>query len=97
MSAKVNPNAPIVRKDLDDAVSAILEGMDNMFKDPDNPMNKRLDGVEYRLSELETKVDNHYKWLKDDISGLKADLSDTVSRKEFNQLKSRVNKYHQAN
>lgn len=87
---KADPNPPVVRKDLDEAVEAILKGMDGMFKNPDNPMNVRLDRLEAKVDNLETKVDNHYEWLKDDINGLKADSSTTVSKKEFNQLKTRV-------
>jgi hypothetical protein len=101
---KVDPNFSITRKDLDDAVETILIGVDGMFKSPDNPMNKRLDSLESKVDNLETKVDNletkvgnlettvdnHYHWLKNDIDDLKADFSNQVSRKEFNQLKKKV-------
>jgi len=60
-------------------------------------LNKKFSSIDKRFDELETKADNHYKWLKDDIKGLKADLSVTVSQKDFNRLESRVNKYHPAN
>jgi len=32
-------------------------------------------------------------WVRDDIDGLKADLVGTVSKGEFNKLKSKVDKY----
>lgn len=97
MSSKVDPNAPVVRKDLDEAVSTILEGIDNMFKDQNDSLNKKFSSIDQRFDNVDTKIDNVEKHLKDDIKGLKADLSDTVFRKEFNQLKTRVNKYHPAN
>jgi len=88
MSGKVNPNKPVVRKDLDEAVYAILTGMDNMFKDADNPMNKRLDKVESDIGEIK----NDIRYIKDDINGIKADLSTTVSLGKFNELKAKVDK-----
>jgi hypothetical protein len=54
----------------------------DMVKPEFDKINQRLDGH-----------DNHYKWLKDDISGLKADLSDQVSNKEFSKLKSKVDQF----
>jgi len=53
-------------------------------------MDKRFDRVDRRLDTLE--VGQFY--LKDKINGLKADLSDTPSRREFQQLKSKVDRHH---
>ena len=90
---KVDLNAPVVRKDLDEAVEAILVGVDNMFSSPDNPIAKRLDRVEERLENVEVELKNTKAELKDDINGLKAEFSQQVSRREFNNLKSRVDRH----
>ena len=55
-------------------------------------VDKRLDNVEGRLDTL----DVGQSYLKDQINGLEADLSDTPSRKEFQELKSKVDQYHPA-
>jgi len=80
----------VVNEIVIDASQTILAGVQTMF-DEHNKENKK------DFQRLETKVDNVEKHIKDDINGLKADLSDTVSRNEFNRIKSRVNKYHPAN
>ena len=70
----------IVTEIVIDASHAILSGVQKMF-DEHNKENKRdFKNLETRL---ETKIDNVEKHLKDDIGGLKADLSDTVSRPEL--------------
>ena len=80
--AKTNPNEPVTRGILDEAVEAILEGVNKMFQGLEVKMTSRFD-------QLETKTKSNYNELKDEINGLKADLSDTPSRKEFNELKSK--------
>ncbi|MBN1168715.1 hypothetical protein JXA63_02390 [Candidatus Woesebacteria bacterium] len=102
--SKKKSDAPVVRKDLDDAVETILKGMDNMFKDPENPMNVRLDKVEVRLGKVEGRLETVKgeiqvlkRTVKDEARGLRAELSDTVSKKEHNELKARVDRYHPAN
>jgi hypothetical protein len=41
-------------------------------------------------------LDVGQSYLKDQINGLEADLSDAPSRKEFQELKSKVDQYHPA-
>lgn len=55
-----------------------------------------FDKMNGAVDNLVKKVDNHHHWLKDEIDGLKADLSDAVSRKEFSHLKTKVEKFHPA-
>ena len=74
-----------------DASHAILAGVQAMF-DEHNKENKR--DFKNLVTKLGTKINNVERHLKDEINGLKADLSSTVPRSEFNQLKTRVNKYH---
>jgi hypothetical protein len=75
MAGKIDPNGPVTRGMLDDAVDAILKGMENMFAERDQ-----------RFDNLEAKMDQSNSELKDEINGLKADLSDTPSHKEFGGL-----------
>jgi hypothetical protein len=79
-------NNPLVRKnDLDGAVDAILTGMDSVIKEQDERNEKKFATKEDLKREI--------GWVRDDINGLKADLSDTPSRGEFKHLKSKVDKY----
>ena len=68
---------------LDQAVEAILAGIDGLVIDLRREMNSRFD-----------KVDVEQAYLKDQVKGLKADLSDTPPRKQFEELKARVDRYH---
>lgn len=87
-----DPNAQIRNKDLDEAVDAIMGGV-----------NKIIVGVEGLATEMRTgfkqvdsklnKVETELAEVKDEVGGLKADLVDTVSKKEFHQIKSKVDKY----
>ncbi len=42
------------------------------------------------IKELKSEIG----FLKDDVKGIKSDLSDTPSRKEFNQLKTKIKTLH---
>ncbi|KKQ92365.1 MAG: hypothetical protein UU16_C0003G0007 [Candidatus Woesebacteria bacterium GW2011_GWA2_40_7] len=64
---------------------AILEGVQKMF-DEQNKVNTQTFATKEDLK-------REISWLKDDIKGLTADLSDTASKKEFNSLKSKVDKH----
>ena len=46
--------------------------------------------VKSRLDKLELET----RHVKDEIKGLKADLSNTPSREQFEKLKAKVDKYH---
>ena len=66
-----------------EAAEAILAGIDGLVTDLRREMNSRFD-----------KVDVEQAHLKDQVKGLKADLSDNPSRKQFEELKARVDRYH---
>ncbi len=92
MATKYNPDEIITRRLLDEAVEAILNGISILIK---NLATKE------EISKLATKeevqqgfreVKNEIRWVKDDINGLKAEFSNTPSRKEFNQLKTKVDR-----
>lgn len=46
------------------------------------------------VESLENKIDNQTKQNYREIQGLKANLSDTPTRKEFNKLEAKVNLHH---
>lgn len=90
---KLDPNEPVTRSMLDEAIDAILEGVGSMFKD----LRGRLEGMDKRCDKVDRRLDTlevGQSYLKDQINGLKADLSDTPSRRQFEKLKARVDKYH---
>jgi hypothetical protein len=68
-----------------EAVDAVLEGQ--------TPIYERLDGIDKRLDKLEegqARLEVAQAHTTDEIKGLKADLSDSPSRAELNNLKARV-------
>ena len=73
---------------LGEAVDAILNGMNNMVEGLKSEMNSQFDKVENRLGKVEVEL----SYVKDEINGLKADLSTTPSRQEFEELKTQVDK-----
>ena len=56
-------------------------------------MNTRFDEVDNRLRKVEVEL----SFVKDEMNGLKADLSTTPSRREFQELKSKVEKHYTIN
>jgi hypothetical protein len=70
---KTDPNEPVTRGILDEAVEAILKGMDKMVRRLGSEMNSRFEEVDERLKKIEIELTH----VKDTVNGLKADLSDT--------------------
>ncbi len=85
---KNNSQAFVTNETLDDAVDTLLKGMDNMLEE-----QKKIFATKKDIENVATKEDlkREASWLRDDINGLKAELSNTPSRKEFNELKLKVN------
>lgn len=92
--SKGNPNEPVTRGMLDEAVSAILAGMDNLYERFKGEVDSFKSEMNTRFESMDAKIDQSKNELKDDINGLKADLSTTPSRREFDDLKKRVDKHH---
>lgn len=94
--AKPDPHEPITEQMLNKATDAILEGVGSMFKDSRGRLDgtyKRFDGMDKRLDKVGRRLDTlevGQSYLKDQINGLKADLSDTPSRRQFKKLKDRL-------
>lgn len=82
----------ITKKDVKDivlkATDTILDGVQNMFDEHNKENVKDFTDVKNKIDSLSVKVDD----LDDTIDGIKADISTTPTRREFNQLKSKINK-----
>ncbi|MBI3397105.1 hypothetical protein HY045_01365 [Candidatus Woesebacteria bacterium] len=95
---KQDPKALVTNEILGEAVQTILERMDNMFKE-ERKYSSQTFATKEDLSkvkeEMVTKEDlkREVSWLRDDIGGLTADLSGVPTKKEFNELKGKVDKY----
>ena len=89
-------NASVTNKTLNEAVDVIMKGMDKII----DTLRSEMQGLfgkerKFNMETFATKEDlkREASWLRDDIKGLTADLSDTVAKKEFSQLKTKVDKY----
>ena len=84
--SKKDPKASVTNETLDEAVDTILTGMDNIVADLKNEMKTGFKQVNTRLDKVEADV----SYIKDDIKGLTADLSDVPTRKEFNEVMAKA-------
>ncbi len=91
---KKDPKIFITNETLDEAVDTILKGMDGMFKE-ERKFNFQTFATKEDLKELATKdeLKTEISWLRDDVKGLTADISVIPSKREFNELKGKVDKY----
>jgi len=89
---KKDPKAFITNGILDDAVDTILKGMDGMFKE-ERKFNTQTFATKEDLKDTKEELKTEISWVKDDIKGLTADLSVVPSKREFNELKVKVDKY----
>ena len=87
---KRNPNQPVMMKDLDEVVRAILAGTEGLINNLRREMKSRFEKVDRRFNKIEVEISH----IKDQLRGLKADLSDTPTRREFQQLKSKIDRHH---
>ncbi|MBI2103426.1 hypothetical protein HYT59_00310 [Candidatus Woesebacteria bacterium] len=77
-----------VFKTVSEATDAILTGMQEMFDDHDGKLEKRFNEVDKRFD----RVENGVRWVKDDIDGLKGELTIYTPRRDHEKLKARVQK-----
>jgi hypothetical protein len=70
---KVDPREPVNRGVLDEAVEAILKGVELMF----SKQEKRFDKLEAGLSKIKVELSG----VKDTVNGLKSDFYETLSRR----------------
>ncbi len=106
--AKKNDNRPAtvkeVREIVIDASEAILKGVDRMFEEQNGRIDKRFKRVDERFKQVDerfkqvderfNKLEVEISYIKDTANGLKADLADTPTKKEHEELKAKVEKYH---
>ena len=80
-------DAFVTKRMLDQAVDTVLKGVEHLL----SQTKKELRGeMKEGFREIKTEI----RFVKDDVKGLKAELSDTPSRKDHEALKRRVGRYH---
>ena len=86
----MDPKAFVTNEALGDAVDTLLMGMGNMLEE-----QKKIFATKEDLKKFATLDDlkREVGWLKDDIKGLTSDLADVPTRKEFNEVKVKVEKF----
>ena len=96
-----NNNQPAIAKEVKNIViqasEAILKGVDRMFEEQNKRIDERFKRVDERFKQVDerfNRLEVEVSYIKDTLNGLKADLADTPSRREFEELKARVDKYH---
>ncbi len=95
--AKPDPNDLVTRAMLDDAVEAVLDGVGRLFNGLRDEMSSRFAQVGKRFDQMDErfdKLDLGQRHLKGQLKGLKRDSSKFASRRQFEALKRRVDKYH---
>ena len=92
--AKRNPKAFVTLKMLNEVVYAILRGVERMFDKQDDRTDKRFRQVDKRFEQ----VDHRFDRLETDVRDIRRRMIDqevnTPTRKEFSELKARVDKHH---
>lgn len=87
-------NDTLTRDDLHEVLAEFYSGhLEPQFRKIDEQFERidhRFNGIENRLNTVEVEL----RHVKDEIKGLKADLFDSPTRKEFNEVTNRINRYH---
>ena len=94
MATKVDPNEPVTRGVLDDAVGTLLKGMDNIAKDIGQEMKAGFNEAKAERGQIRNELKAEISYVKGEVRGLKADLSYVPSRMHFEELKKKVERYH---
>ena len=102
MAAKTDKNGLVTRGMLDEAVDALLKGMDSLYEKFKSEMNSQIGYLRGEMNTRFGKVEDEIhgvkielSHVKDEVKGLKADLSITPSRRELEILKKKVDKHIQ--
>ena len=69
-----------------EASDAILKGMDVMF----TSQSKKIDNLEIKIDDVETRLLTEIHHVKDEVRGLKADLSMKADRQELAELRKKI-------
>ena len=86
---KYDPKGLVTNEYLDDATDKILKGMDTMIKNFRVEVKGGFDKVGLKLNKMDVDISS----IKDDVKGLTSDLSSTVSKKDFNTFKIKMNRF----
>ena len=70
MAAKTDPNEPVTRGMLNEAVDALLQGMDNLYDRFKGEVDSLKGEMNNRFDNLEATVKQTRSELKDEIDGL---------------------------
>ncbi|OGY16127.1 MAG: hypothetical protein A2785_00890 [Candidatus Chisholmbacteria bacterium RIFCSPHIGHO2_01_FULL_49_18] len=102
--AKRNLNALVTVKMLNEAVDAILRGVERMFDKQDkriDGLDKRIGGMDKRIGGMDKRIggmDTRLARVETDVRDVRRRMIDhevdTPTRKEFSDLKARVDKHH---
>lgn len=85
----------VTKSMLDEAVEAILEGGGKLIEQVKNELRTEISSLRSELKsdirDTRSELKSEIGFVKDEINGLKAEFSTTPSRKEFEEVKRKVN------
>ena len=87
---KRDPKAPVTNQVLDDAINHVVETLGGMIE----VLGKKVDTLSGKMEKGFAQASAERQDLKRQISDLKAD---TVTQKEFEELKAKVDRFHPTN
>ena len=95
-------DAFVTKRMLDQAVDTVLKGVEHLLSQTKKELRGEMkEGFRDTKKELRgemkegfREIKTEIRFVKDDVKGLKAELSDTPSRKDHEALKRRVGRYH---
>ncbi len=92
---KGNLDEPVTRGVLNESVDAILKGMDNLFEKLRNEFKSEIRSEIEPLKKDVNSMKADITFIKRDIQDIKADFSTTPYRREFKQLKEKMDNHIQ--
>ncbi|OGM29660.1 hypothetical protein A2801_00620 [Candidatus Woesebacteria bacterium RIFCSPHIGHO2_01_FULL_41_10] len=84
----------VTNEKLDQAVDTILKGVDNLMKELRKEVRQEISEIRKEVNELREEMKQEFSFVRNDVKGLHAELSDTPSGKEFKDLKAKVYRHH---
>ena len=87
---KYDPNELVTRKMLDEFVEAILGGIDGLINTLRRELREEMRSGFKKVDGRLNKLDVGQAHLKDQMDGLKADLSTTATKKDVDYLEERI-------
>lgn len=78
------------KKTVDEAVDAIVKGMEKLFTGLKEEFTIQLTTLGTEMNGRFDKMEAGMHWIKDDVKGIKEELSTFPSRKQFEELRQKV-------